>query len=177
MLLGILSSFSLLHYSVHSVQSQNNFSHMKLLLPPSPGTVRLFLSASLRPIFPKHTQLQNKTLMIHVPHSTVSFATKPPSTSFAIYVALLEAVWVDDAGDGIISGFRLSRTVVPKTPTAAERRNPGLVRSIRYQRTGLTRASVSEAWKVDVHANLRCRQVSQVILSYWARRSCPRMEM
>jgi hypothetical protein len=128
--------------------------------------VRPFLSASLRPIFPKQTQLQNKTLIIHVPHSTVSFATKPPKTSFAIYVALLDAIWVDDAGDGIISGLRLSRTVVPKTPTAAERRKPGFVRSIRYQRTGLTRASVREAWRVDVHGNLRCDQVNQVILTW-----------
>jgi hypothetical protein len=61
----------------------NNFDHMKLLLLSFPWTVRPFLSASRRPIFPKQTQLQNKTLIIHVPHSTVSFATKPPSTSFA----------------------------------------------------------------------------------------------
>lgn len=58
---------------------------------------------------------------------------------------LLEAIWIDEAGEGIISGFRLSSTVVPKTPTAAERRKPGLVRSMMYHRTGLTRASVSEA--------------------------------
>ena len=79
-------------------------------------------------------------------------------------MVLTEAMWVEDAGDGIISGFRLSSTVVPKTPTAAERKKPGLVRSIRYQRTGLTRASVREAWRVDVHGNLRCDQVNHLLL-------------
>jgi hypothetical protein len=61
------------------------------------------------------------------------------------FVELLEAKWRDVAGAGIISGFRPRRIVVPNTPTAAERRNPGFERSTRYQRTGFTRARVREA--------------------------------
>ncbi len=52
---------------------------------------------------------------------------------------------MDVAGEGRISGFRLRRTEVPRRPTAAERRKPGFERSMRYQRTGLTRARVREA--------------------------------
>lgn len=150
---------------------------MKFRLPGFPWTVCPFLSASLRPIFPKQTQLQNKTLIIHVPTSTVSLATKPPKTSFAgELVALPEAIWVDIAGEGIISGFRLRSMVVPKTPTAAERMKPGLERSMRYQRTGLTRASVREAWRVDAHGSLRYSHISQVILSFLAEDSWSIME-
>jgi hypothetical protein len=71
---------------------------------------------------------------------------KPPKTSFGREpVALLGGKGADIAGEGIISGFKLRSTVVPSTPTAADRRKPGLERSTRYQRTGFTRASVREA--------------------------------
>jgi hypothetical protein len=84
--------------------------------------------------------------MIHVPHSTVSFVMKPPNTSFGnACVELLAWGYCVAPGDGIISGLRLRRMVVPKTPTAAERRKPGLERSMRYHRTGFTRASVRDA--------------------------------
>ncbi len=48
------------------------------------------------------------------------------------------------------------RIAVPRRPTSEERRNPGLVRSIRYQRKGLARARVRETWRVDCQGSLRC---------------------
>jgi hypothetical protein len=60
------------------------------------------------------------------------------------------------AGEGIISGFEARSNAVPAAPTAEERTNPGLERSIRYQRTGLTRKSVSEAWRDEAQGSLRC---------------------
>jgi hypothetical protein len=62
----------------------------------------------------------------------------------------------EEAGEGIISGFEASRRAVPVAPTEAERMKPGLERSIIYQRTGLTRARVREAWRVDVQGNFLC---------------------
>jgi hypothetical protein len=100
--------------------------------------------------------------MIHVPHSTVSFETRPltsPNGSFAPWTAdelcgdVAEAALA--AGEGIISGLRLRRTAVPQKATEVERRKPGLERSMRYQRTGLTRASVKETWRVEAQDNLR----------------------
>ena len=37
-----------------------------------------------------------------------------------------------------------------------ERRKPGLERSTRYHRTGLTRARVRDIWEVDCQGSLRC---------------------
>ena len=62
-----------------------------------------------------------------------------------------------------MSGFTPSRTAVPVRPTMVDRMKPGLERSIMYQRSGLTRASVSEPWRVDCHGSLRCTVVSYVI--------------
>ena len=44
-----------------------------------------------------------------------------------------------------MSGFEARSKAVPMAPTEEESRNPGLERSIMYQRTGLTRKRVSEA--------------------------------
>ena len=41
-------------------------------------------------------------------------------------------------------------------PTAVERMNPGLERSIRYQRAGFTSASVKEACRVEVQGSFLC---------------------
>lgn len=60
-----------------------------------------------------------------------------------------------DAGEGIISGFEARRSAVPVRPTPKERTNPGFERSIKYQRTGLTRARVKDAWRDDAHGSLR----------------------
>lgn len=54
-----------------------------------------------------------------------------------------------------MSGFEARTRAVPVKPTPVERIKPGLDRSMRYQRTGLTRASVREAWRVDAHGSLR----------------------
>ena len=60
-------------------------------------------------------------------------------------------------GDGIMSGFEASNNAVPVAPTPADRTNPGLERSIRYQSTGFTRKSVNDAWSDEAHGSLRCR--------------------
>ncbi len=54
-----------------------------------------------------------------------------------------------------MSGFEARRRAVPVAPTKAERRKPGTERSTRYQRAGLTRARVREAWRVEVQGSLR----------------------
>ena len=54
-----------------------------------------------------------------------------------------------------MSGLTPSRTAVPAMPTSAERMKPGFERSIRYHRTGLTRAKVKETCKVDCHGSFR----------------------
>ena len=59
---------------------------------------------------------------------------------------------------GISSGFNARTTLIPVRPTAAERRNPVEVRSIRYQSTGFARARVSEAWVVDAQGSRRYRE-------------------
>ena len=59
-----------------------------------------------------------------------------------------------------MSGLTPKALAVPVSPTSIDRRKPGLERSIRYQRTGLTRASVNDIWAVDCHGSLRYRDVS-----------------
>ena len=56
-----------------------------------------------------------------------------------------------------MSEFEARRSAVPIAPTPEERRKPGLERSIMYQRTGFTRKSVREAWRVDAQGSLRCK--------------------
>lgn len=58
-----------------------------LPLLPSPPT------ANLLPIFPKHTQLQNSTLAIHVPTPIISLLTNPsyPTLSYDIFTAAAAA--------------------------------------------------------------------------------------
>ena len=51
----------------------------------------------------------------------------------------------DRAGEGTISGLMARTRIVPAMPTMVERVKPGLERSMRYQRTGLTRARVRES--------------------------------
>ena len=60
-----------------------------------------------------------------------------------------------EAGEGIMSGFEARRRAVPVRPTPVERMKPGLERSTRYQRTGLTRASVRDACSVEAQGSLR----------------------
>lgn len=70
-------------------------------------------------------------------------------------------------GLGIISGVTMKWSKVPVTPTAVERRRPGLERSIRYQRTGFTNARVRDAWRVEDQGSLRCN----ILARYFPRRA------
>lgn len=119
----------------------------------------LRLSANLRPMFPKHTLLQNKTLAIQVATPMLSFVIIFSEPS------LIEAGAAPAGGDGIagggtISGLIPNNTAVPAMPTTVERTNPGLDRSMRYQSTGLASASVRETWSVDCQGSLRCSHKS-----------------
>jgi hypothetical protein len=60
-----------------------------------------------------------------------------------------------------MSGFETSNRAVPVHPTAVLRMKPGLDRSTRYQRTGLTRARVKDAWRVEAQGSLRWWYVSK----------------
>ena len=58
-------------------------------------------------------------------------------------------------GGGITSGLVPRRNIDPVTPTAAERRKPGLERSMSHQRSGLAMASAIQTWRVEVQVSLR----------------------
>ncbi len=60
-----------------------------------------------------------------------------------------------EAGEGIISGFEAKSKAVPVAPTNEESKKPGLERSMRYQSTGLTRARVRDACRVEAQGSLR----------------------
>lgn len=60
----------------------------------------------------------------------------------------------------MISGSRPSETMDPRKLTAEDRRKPVLDRSIRYHRSGLAIARVSETCIVDAHGIFRCVAVS-----------------
>lgn len=101
-------------------------------------------------MFPKQTQLQNRTLAIQVHMPMLSFVGKredaiSSTELFPVTCALGDAA----AGDGTISGLMPSRAKVPPTPTTVESKNPVFDRSIRYHSTGFARASVSETCSVD----------------------------
>jgi hypothetical protein len=59
------------------------------------------------------------------------------------------------AGDGTTSGFAKRKTDVRITEMREDRVRPGLLRSSKYHSAGLTRASVTESWRVDCQGNLR----------------------
>jgi hypothetical protein len=59
------------------------------------------------------------------------------------------------AGEGIMSGFEARRSAAPVVPTAVLRIKPGIERSMRYHRTGLTSARVREACIVEAQGSLR----------------------
>lgn len=130
-------------------------------------------------MFPKHTQLQNSTLTIHTPISTVS-----PSTGRGARLAvaahdeneLCAACHALD-GAGITSGLTPSSSADPVSPTQVDSRKPGMLRSMSHHRSGFTRASVAETCSVEAHASLRCacQSVStgasrtEGLLSQWQR--------
>lgn len=99
-----------------------------------------------RPTLPKHTQLQNSTLEIHVATPIVSDVTPETSNVCVSFGA---------AGEGTMSGLMLSRAAAPDMPTTRESANPALDLSIRYHMNGLTKASVSDTCSVDCHGRRR----------------------
>jgi hypothetical protein len=117
------------------------------------------LNASRLPTFPKQTQEQNSTLKIQIEPSSLSLLTylpNPPISSSMVLALCCDVEFVWEAfGEGIMSGFEARSNAVPIAPTLEERRKPGFERSIMYQRTGFTRNSVREAWRVDVQGSLR----------------------
>lgn len=115
------------------------------------------LQVSRRPMLPKQTQLQNSTLSIHMPVSTVSCLASPPSISVAAPVASIDALRpAGPAGVGIMSGLTPMSRREPTSPTAADRRKPGLERSMSHHNRGLTSASVTESCSVEAQGSLRC---------------------
>lgn len=87
--------------------------------------------------------------MIQIATSTVSLLT-PPTVSalppiYPVDELLFRGIELEAVGEGIMSGFEARRSAVPVKPTEAESMKPGVERSIRYQRTGLTRKRVKEA--------------------------------
>ncbi len=123
-------------------------------------------NASLRPILPKQTLLQNRTLATHVLTAMVSLlinCTRKPESCRDVVFAVGGAYALGDGvgGAGTMLGLIPSRKAVPATPTTVETMNPGFERSIRYHRAGLTMAKVNETCNVDCHGSLRCGPVSR----------------
>lgn len=99
---------------------------------------------SLRPIFPKQRQLQNSTLSIQTPVSTVSWLAKPPNAKGSLSKPFEELRLGMPDGAGMISGLTPRRNIEPVRPTAADNTNPGLLRSISHHSSGLTNANVAD---------------------------------
>lgn len=118
-----------------------------------------YYDANRRPIFPKHTQVQNSTLAIHVPTTRLSCGIalyRVPACEIGVPSPAM-GDGVVEAGEGIISGLILSTANIPVNPTMVDRAKPGFERSTRYHRTGLARESVRETWSVDCQGTLRCQ--------------------
>lgn len=144
------------------IYPQTECTHFNPLhLPrPAPDLFR----ASLLPMLPKHTQLQNKTLMTQMPVSIVLFVARPPSirTSLPVCPVEFRSRYGDEEpiGAGMISGSSPRETIVPARPTAADRRKPVLDRSIRYHKSGFAIAKVRETCIVEAHGTFLCEVVS-----------------
>jgi hypothetical protein len=103
-------------------------------------------------MFPKQTQLQNNTLNIQTPLSTISFRASSPPRIMASSSPLpideeslvVRKKLLVTEGVGIMAGLMPRRITEPARPTPAERRKPDLDRSMSHQRRGLTRARVIE---------------------------------
>lgn len=119
------------------------------------GLLPLLPNASLLPMFPKQTQLQNSTLAIHVLTPILSLVIRPSDRMPSKEELPAFARGIGVAGEGTISGFTPSSTTVPAIPTIADRKKPGFERSTRYHKTGFTSASVRDTCKVDCQGSLR----------------------
>lgn len=115
-----------------------------------------WLKANLLPMLPKHTQLQNSTLAIQVPTPILSSEESPSNPGWFPDTFARDNFCGCMAGDGTISGLTSSNTIVPATPTTADKMKPGFDLSIRYHRTGFASASVRETCRVDCQGNFLC---------------------
>jgi hypothetical protein len=82
------------------------------------------LSANRRPMFPKHTQLQNRTLAIQVATPMLSAVTLMGQGKLIVLIGSIEEF---AAGAGTILGLNPRRRAVPVRPTVIERRKPVLL--------------------------------------------------
>ena len=125
--------------------------------------------ANLRPMLPKQTLLQNRTLAIQVLTAIVSLLTSlVPQLKLCCDTSMtgMACARGDGAGGaGTILGLMPRSTAVPVIPTMADRRKPGFDRSIRYQSAGLTMASVKDTCKVDCQGSLRCKLLVRICSS------------
>lgn len=111
--------------------------------------------ANCRPILPKHTHAQKRTLATQVRRATPSCvipATSPYSSPVPFRPGNAVALSADE---GINSGLSPKMIPIPANPTVVDNQNPVFVRSIRYHNTGFARASVNEACVVDSHGSRR----------------------
>lgn len=113
---------------------------------------RILQARTFLPIAPKQTLVQNNMLAIHVNTPTLSLSGMSSNGAVAF---LISGPKPTVEGRGTRSGLTSRRTMVPTTPTNEEKANPALLRSIRYQSTGLARASVNETWSVDCQGSFR----------------------
>lgn len=117
--------------------------------------------ASCRPILPKHTHAQKRTLATQVRRATPSCVipvTNPYSSPVPFGPRNVVALSADE---GISSGLSPKMIPIPANPTVVDNQNPVLVRSIRYHNTGFARASVNEACVVDSHGSRRYKANGQ----------------
>jgi hypothetical protein len=116
------------------------------------------LPCSTLPMFPKHTQLQKRTLATHVDTAICSELK-------ALAASAAPAAWsvpFCTAGvEGTQSGLTPSMTAAPSNPTEAASKKPVRDLSTRYHAAGLARASVSDACIEDSHGRRLCVSSSQ----------------
>lgn len=109
-------------------------------------------------MFPKHTHAQKRTLATHVRTAMLSCVI-PASSADSAPVPFREGIaGADESVEGIKSGLRPSRSPITLIARVVDKMKPVLVRSMRYHRTGLARASVREAWVVDSQGVRRYRK-------------------
>lgn len=111
--------------------------------------------ANCRPILPKHTHAQKRTLAIQVRTAIPSCVIPVANANSSPVLFSPNVVGGLSVDDGINSGFSPRTRPIPATPTTVDSRNPVLVRSMRYHKTGFTSARVREACVVDSHGSRR----------------------
>lgn len=112
--------------------------------------------AHWRPMLPKQTHAQKRTLATQV-------RTATPSCVMPVASPYSRRVWFNrgivDAEELVEGGTKSGRSPrmmpIPVKATVVDITKPVLVRSIRYHRTGLTRARVADACVMDCQGSRR----------------------